>query len=181
MPNISDRTYVYLLIIYTKSMTLGDCQFLAYVIIEQSGIHVMSVSLFCWMGHNEKSTLVSGAFWEGRSSFYFVVFHEAMLYNFCDFFYPTVFHHNQVALAARSSLKLSRHLSLSSITPGKSMWRNLQGNVAYEFVLSSLAVPPNFFRLTWMVYEMRGNWLNNSCFVGCCFTDLFKIACSILV
>ena len=35
--------------------------------------------------------------------------------------------------------------------------------------------------LTWMVIEFGGMWPYSRCFVGCCFQDLFKIACSIPV
>ena len=37
-----------------------------------------------------------------------------------------------------------------------------------------------FAGLLWMVCEMGGKWLY-SCFVGCCFQDLFKTARSILI
>ena len=32
--------------------------------------------------------------------------------------------------------------------------------------------------LLWMVYEMEAKWLYSCCFVGCCFQDLIKTACS---
>ena len=35
--------------------------------------------------------------------------------------------------------------------------------------------------LIWMVLEMGGTWLSTCCFVGCCFQDLFNIACIIIV
>ena len=35
--------------------------------------------------------------------------------------------------------------------------------------------------LIWMGLEMGGRWPYSHCFVGCCFQDLFNIACSILV
>ena len=35
--------------------------------------------------------------------------------------------------------------------------------------------------LIWIVLEMGGRWLYRCCFVGCCFQDLFIIACNILV
>ena len=35
--------------------------------------------------------------------------------------------------------------------------------------------------LTWMVCEMGCKWPYSCCFVWCCFKDLFKIACSILL
>ena len=38
-----------------------------------------------------------------------------------------------------------------------------------------------FVHLTWMVCEMRGKWSYSCCFVSCCFQELFKRACSILV
>ena len=41
--------------------------------------------------------------------------------------------------------------------------------------------PTYLVRLIWMVLEMGGRWLFCCCFVGCCFQDLFNIACRILV
>ena len=39
--------------------------------------------------------------------------------------------------------------------------------------------PVCLVRLTWMVLEMGSKWPYNSCFLGCCFLDLFNIARSI--
>ena len=40
---------------------------------------------------------------------------------------------------------------------------------------------PSFVHLIWIVLEIGGWWPYNCCFAGCCFQDLFNIACSILV
>ena len=55
-----------------------------------------------------------------------------------------------------------------------SMYRSPKDNFGYELVPASLAVPS-------VACEMRGKWLYNYCFVECCFQDLLKIACNILV
>ena len=41
--------------------------------------------------------------------------------------------------------------------------------------------PACLVRITHMVYKMGGKWPYSSFLVGCCFHDLFKTACSILV
>ena len=41
--------------------------------------------------------------------------------------------------------------------------------------------PTCFVRLISMVLEMGRRWPCSGCFVECCFLDLFKIACNILV
>ena len=61
------------------------------------------------------------------------------------------------------------------------MWGGLEKNITYEFVLASPAVS----RISCSFY-LDGFWYRESkwpysCFVGCCFQDLFKIARSILV
>ena len=48
-------------------------------------------------------------------------------------------------------------------------------------MISSLLFQKNIFYLSYLVCKMRGLWHYSSFFVGCCFQDLFKIACSILV
>ena len=60
------------------------------------------------------------------------------------------------------------------------MWSDQQGNIVYEFLLTSPAVfyMPCF---TWMVLEVRGQCPFSCCFVGCCFQDLSDLARSILV
>ena len=42
-------------------------------------------------------------------------------------------------------------------------------------------VMPSMVCLIWMVCEMGSKWLYSYYFVGCCFYDLFKTTCSILV
>ena len=41
--------------------------------------------------------------------------------------------------------------------------------------------PACLVHLTLIVFVMEGRWPYSWCFVGCCFKDLFKIVCSILV
>ena len=41
--------------------------------------------------------------------------------------------------------------------------------------------PACFVCLIWMILEIGDGRLYNCCFMGCCFQDLFNIACSILV
>ena len=47
---------------------------------------------------------------------------------------------------------------------------------SFLFHLQGLA----YIVLTWMVCEMGSRWLYSCCFVGCCFQDLLKTACSIV-
>ena len=110
-------------------------------------------------------------------------------------------HHHQSVLTAQIILTLPHHLFLSVIALGKSsklhcvcielmnisfclsdntgvsMCRNQLDNITYEFVFIS----PVLTCLTWIVFEMEGIWPYSCCFVGCCFKDFFKTACSILV
>ena len=61
------------------------------------------------------------------------------------------------------------------------MWWDPQENVTYGYVLTSPAV----FCIPCLTYldgfRKGGRWLYSCCFVGCCFQDLFNIACIILV
>ena len=41
--------------------------------------------------------------------------------------------------------------------------------------------PVCFICLIWIVLEMEGKCLYSCCFMGCCYQDLFNIACSIFV
>ena len=63
---------------------------------------------------------------------------------------------------------------------GMSMCRSPWENMAYEFILTSSAMPCISYLFS-MVCEMWGNWLYRCCFGGCCFQNFFKTACSILV
>ena len=99
-------------------------------------------------------------------------------------------------------------LLVSSCWPAKNyttMKRVTKENVLYEFILASqptitqqwkglhkrMSFINSFFLLqpcpaylvclTWMVLEIGNKWLYCSCFVGCCFQDLFNIAHNILV
>ena len=97
-------------------------------------------------------------------------------------------------IETQSSLTLSCHPSLSSITRGRSSRLHLvfaqswymkattdQPTLAHLFVgvhkrtlLMSLSLllkqcSACLILLTWMVYEMEGKWLCSCCFVECCF------------
>ena len=106
-------------------------------------------------------------------------------------------HHHRVMPLPRIFLILSRHLSLSSIAPGRcpglypvsvqSCYRALLADRpnharpcegvhrSTSFVRSSLLLqqfPVSLVRLIWMVFEMGGWWTYSCCFVGCCLPDL---------
>ena len=115
-------------------------------------------------------------------------------------------HHNHIVLAARISLTLSRHSSLSFIALGRSSgqqpvsshscWMYVRaGRPAFarpcvgihkstSLMSSSLLLqqcPACLVRLTWIVFVIGGRWPYSWCLVGCCCQDLFRIARSILV
>ena len=46
---------------------------------------------------------------------------------------------------------------------------------------TSLMCPTCLVRLALTAYEIGSKWSYNRCFVGCCFQDLSKIACNILL
>ena len=118
----------------------------------------------------------------------------------------TLHHHHHIVLAARISLTLSRHSSLSFIAPGRSSgqhpvsshscWMYVRaGRPAFarpcvgihkstSLMSSSLLLqqcPACLVRLTWIVFVIGGRWPYSWCHVGCCCRDLFRIARSILV
>ena len=125
------------------------------------------------------------------------------------FFYMGTFidsHHHHIVLAARISLTLSRHSSLSFIALGRSSgqqpvsshscWMYVRaGRPAFAWpcvgihkstslMSSSLLLqqcPACLVRLTWIVFVIGGRWPYSWCLVGCCCQDLFRIARSILV
>ena len=113
-------------------------------------------------------------------------------------------HHHHIVLAARISLTLSRHSSLSFIALGRSSgqhsvyshscWMYVRaGRPAFarpcvgihkstSLMSSSLLLqqcPACLVRLTWIVFVIGGRWPYSWCLVGCCCQDLFRIACSI--
>ena len=119
------------------------------------------------------------------------------------YIYP---HHHHIVLAARISLTLSRHSSLSFIALGRSSgqhpvsshscWMYVRaGRPAFarpcvgihkstSLMSSSLLLqqcPACLVRLTWIVFVIGGRWPYSWCLVGCCCQDLFRIARSILV
>ena len=126
----------------------------------------------------------------------------------CDSTKQSVYqhHHHHIVLAARISLTLSRHSSLSFIALGRSSgqhpvsshscWMYVRaGRPAFarpcvgihkstSLMSSSLLLqqcPACLVRLTWIVFVIGGRWPYSWCLVGCCCQDLFRIARSILV
>ena len=115
-------------------------------------------------------------------------------------------HHHHIVLAARISLTLSRHSSLSFIALGRSSgqqpvsshscWMYVRAgrpafarpcvgiNKSTSLMSSSLLLqqcPACLVRLTWIIFLIGGRWPYSWCLVGCCCQDLFRIARSILV
>ena len=113
-------------------------------------------------------------------------------------------HHHHIVLAARISLTLSRHSSLSFIALGRSSgqqpvsshscWMYVRaGRPAFarpcvgihkstSLMSSSLLLqqrPACLVRPTWIVFVIGGRWPYSWCLVGCCCQDLFRIAISI--
>ena len=109
-------------------------------------------------------------------------------------------------LSARIFLTLSRLTSLSSIAFGRSSGLHpvsaqsccilfRAGRPAFarpcagvhrSISLTSSSIllqqcPACLVRLIMIVFVIGGRWPYSCCFVGCCFQDLFNIACSILV
>ena len=110
--------------------------------------------------------------------------------------------HHHIVLAARISLTLSRHSSLSFIALGRSSgqqqpvsshscWMYVRaGRPAFarpcvgihkstSLMSSSLLLqqcPACLVRLTWIVFVIGGRWPYSWCLVGCCCQDLFRIA-----
>ena len=60
------------------------------------------------------------------------------------------------------------------------MWRNPLENVTYEFLFASPAIPC-MSCWSWMFFEMGGRWPRSHWIVECCFQNLFKWACCILM
>ena len=110
-------------------------------------------------------------------------------------------HHHHIVLAARISLTLSRHSSISFIALGRSSgqqpvsshscWMYVRaGRPAFarpcvgihkstSLMSSSLLLqqcPACLVRLTWIVFVIGGRWPYSWCLVGCCCQDLFRIA-----
>ena len=117
-----------------------------------------------------------------------------------------IHHHHHIVLAARISLTLSRHSSLSFIALGRSSgqqpvsshscWMYVRvGRPAFarpcvgihkstSLMSSSLLLqqcPACLVRLTWIVFVIGGRWPYSWCLVGCCCQDLFRIARSMSV
>ena len=110
-------------------------------------------------------------------------------------------HHHHIVLAARISLTLFRHSSLSFIALGRSSgqqpvsshscWMYVRaGRPAFarpcvgihkstSLMSSSLLLqqcPACLVRLTWIVFVIGGRWPYSWCLVGCCRQDLLRIA-----
>ena len=117
-----------------------------------------------------------------------------------------IHHHHHIVLAARISLTLSRHSSLSFIALGRSSgqhpvsshscWMYVRaGRPAFarpcvgihkstSLMSSSLLLqqcPACLVRLTWIDFVIGGRWPYSWCLVGCLCQDLLRIARSILV
>ena len=118
--------------------------------------------------------------------------------------YVHTYHHHHIVLAARISLTLFRHSSLSFIALGRSSgqqpvsshscWMYVRaGRPAFarpcvgihkstSLMSSSLLLqqcPACLVRLTWIVFVIGGRWPYSWCLVGCCCQDLLRIARSI--
>ena len=108
-------------------------------------------------------------------------------------------HHHHIVLAARISLTLSRHSSLSFIALGRSSgqqpvsshscWMYVRaGRPAFarpcvgihkstSLMSSSLLLqqcPACLVRLTWIVFVIGGRWPYSWCLVGCCCQDFLN-------
>ena len=126
-----------------------------------------------------------------------------LLVQHSTFFQPTFryHHHHHIVLAARISLTLFRHSSLSFIALGRSSgqqpvsshscWMYVRaGRPAFarpcvgvhkstSLMSSSLLLqqcPACLVRLTWIVFVIGGRWPYSWCLVGCCRQDLLRIA-----
>ena len=109
-------------------------------------------------------------------------------------------HHHHIVLAARISLTLFRHSSLSFIALGRSSgqqpvsshscWMYVRaGRPAFarpcvgihkstSLMSSSLLLqqcPACLVRLTWIVFVIGGRWPYSWCLVGCCRQDLTSL------
>ena len=118
----------------------------------------------------------------------------------------SIHHHHHIVLAARISLTLFLHSSLSFIALGRSSgqqpvsshscWMYVRaGRPAFarpcvgihkstSLMSSSMLLqqcPACLVRLTWIVFVIGGRWPYSWCLVGCCRQDLLRIARSILV
>ena len=110
-------------------------------------------------------------------------------------------HHHHIVLAARISLTISRHSSLSFIALGRSSgqqpvsshscWMYVRaGRPAFarpcvgihkstSLMSSSLLLqqcPACLVRLTWIDFVIGGRWPYSWCLVGCCCQDLLRIS-----
>ena len=154
-----------------------------------------------------KSNVKLGGFWSQFQVFYVSSHTEELWYNETVFLWIILYHHHHhIVLAARISLTLSRHSSLSFIALGRSSgqqpvsshscWMYVRaGRPAFarpcvgihkstSLMSSSLLLqqcPACLVCLTWIVFVIGGRWPYSWCLVGCCCQDLFRIARSILV
>ena len=160
--------------------------YLKILSVKQGGIkyHVLNL----WYDSTWEWTLVSRTIGE----------HSTPWANRLDYIYH---HHHHIVLAARISLTLSRHSSLSFIALGRSSgqqpvsshscWMYVRaGRPAFarpcvgihkstSLMSSSLLLqqcPACLVRLTWIVFVIGGRWPYSWCLVGCCCQDLFRIA-----
>ena len=139
-----------------------------------------------------------GEYFEGDKSFMCVLSIKVLIRKMSGNLFH---HHHHIVLAARISLTLSRHSSLSFIALGRSSgqqpvsshscWMYVRaGRPAFarpcvgihkstSLMSSSLLLqqcPACLVRLTWIVFVIGGRWPYSWCLVGCCCQDLFRIA-----
>ena len=144
-------------------------------------------------------------FLSNTNNFYSVVWFKVFLSN-TNIHLWLYHHHHHIVLAARISLTLSRHSSLSFIALGRSSgqhpvsshscWMYVRaGRPAFarpcvgihkstSLMSSSLLLqqcPACLVRLTWIDFVIGGRWPYSWCLVGCRCQDLLRIARSILV
>ena len=131
----------------------------------------------------------------------------AIVINIATYIYTHIYHHNhQITLRAQISLTLSYHSSFHTSLPVSLLdyilcpyrdivckfllvghhWQvHVKGSIGDHLLwvcpyFSSSVLYVLFIIFGWFL-EIGGWWLYNSCFMGCCFQDLFNIAFSILV
>ena len=165
------------------------------------------VSKACWYNNWKMTAILSKFTVLCLSSYFIIYFFKSKIISFYDrIMYYNIHHHHHIVLAARISLTLSRHSSLSFIALGRSSgqqpvsshscWMYVRaGRPAFarpcvgihkstSLMSSSLLLqqcPACLVRLTWIVFVIGGRWPYSWCLVGCCCQDLFRIARSILV
>ena len=124
------------------------------------------------------------------------------IYSYICNIYTYIYHHHDVVLFTQISLTLPHHLSLLSITPGRSSRSHLmsvqsccrkvlaghptlahpcEGIHKRTLLMSSFLLLKQCFACLVCLIWIGGRWLCSYSFVGFCFQNLFNIICSILV